>query len=167
MKKFFWIQLIIAGSLLSTSAIAADENGSLEQTMLSIHNALRAKHSAPPVEWDSTLADFALKHAQQCGFNHSGGPYGENWAAGYATPKAAVQGWYDEGKNYDYSAATFSYDTAHFTQVVWVGTKKIGCANVPCKTEDGNTADFLVCEYDPAGNYTNEGYFEKNVLPLK
>lgn len=41
-------------------------------------------------------------------FKHSGGPYGENLAAGYPTPEAAVKAWYDENTQYDYAAGQFS-----------------------------------------------------------
>lgn len=48
----------------------------------------------------------------------------------------------------------------HFTQVVWKDTKEVGIG----LATDGNTV-FVVGQYLPAGNITNAGYFEKNVLP--
>uniref|UniRef100_A0AAY4E7Z0 SCP domain-containing protein n=1 Tax=Denticeps clupeoides TaxID=299321 RepID=A0AAY4E7Z0_9TELE len=48
----------------------------------------------------------------------------------------------------------------HFTQVVWKDTTEVGvgCAVV------GNCV-FVVGQYSPPGNISNEGCFEKNVLP--
>lgn len=41
--------------------------------------------------------------------------------------------------------------TGHFTQVVWKGTKQLGCATVPCSS--GTAAPyFTVCNYLPRGN---------------
>lgn len=48
----------------------------------------------------------------------------------------------------------------HFTQVVWKGSKEVGVG----LATDGKTV-FVVGQYQPAGNISNPGYFEKNVLP--
>lgn len=48
----------------------------------------------------------------------------------------------------------------HFTQVVWKSTTEVGVGLAMV----GN-AVFVVGQYSPAGNISNEGYFEKNVLP--
>lgn len=52
----------------------------------------------------------------------------------------------------------FDLKTAHFTQMVWKGTKEIGCHNHKCPE-----GYYLVCEYRPAGNI--KGAFKKNVKP--
>lgn len=49
----------------------------------------------------------------------------------------------------------------HFTQVVWKASTEVGVGIAMV----GN-AVFVVGQYSPAGNISNEGYFEKNVLPL-
>ena len=69
----------------------------------------------------------------------------------------ATQAWYDEIDDYDYENPGFSFGTGHFTQVVWKGTQKLGCAEV---------GQFTTCRYEPPGNITNPGYFEANVKPL-
>uniref|UniRef100_A0A8C1D8N7 SCP domain-containing protein n=1 Tax=Cyprinus carpio carpio TaxID=630221 RepID=A0A8C1D8N7_CYPCA len=51
------------------------------------------------------------------------------------------------------------YDS-HFTQVVWKDTNEVGVG----LATDGNTT-FVVGQYLPAGNISNAGYFERNVLP--
>jgi hypothetical protein len=38
----------------------------------------------------------------------------------------ATRSWYDEIKDYDFKNPKFSEETAHFTQVVWKETEKLG-----------------------------------------
>ena len=60
------------------------------------------------------------------------GSYGENLAKGYGDWKSAITAWYDEVSDYDYSNPGFSSSTGHFTQLVWVGTTKLGCGVADC-----------------------------------
>lgn len=130
------------------------------------HNRLRARHCAAPLAWSAKLADVAQRWANTlrdrgCMFGHSGGSFGENLAAGTIgtlDPAAVVQMWYDEIAHYRFPDGGFSMKTGHFTQVVWRGSRRVGCGHSQCKG-----MDILVCEYDPAGNW--EGQYRDNVLP--
>lgn len=51
----------------------------------------------------------------------------------------------------------------HFTAMVWKSTKKLGVGKATAS--DGSS--FVVARYFPAGNITNQGHFENNVLPAK
>lgn len=115
------------------------------------------------MSWNLTLSTYAETYldTQQCNFAHSGGPYGENIAIGYATPRAAITAWYNEYVDYDYAAGEYSAATGHFTQVVWKASTQLGCALYPCSAPWGG--GFLVCEYYPRGNII--GYFIENVSP--
>lgn len=70
------------------------------QAVLDLHNTLRARHQAPPLEWDATVASVAQAYANRCRFAHNSNlrqlGYGENLALGYSSYTAAVQAWYDE-----------------------------------------------------------------------
>ncbi|XP_062930245.1 uncharacterized protein LOC134360095 [Mobula hypostoma] len=77
------------------------------------------------------------------------------------TGKDPVDAWYEEIKDYDYNNPGFSSETGHFTQLLWKDTTEMAIAY----SVSGQTA-IAVAHYSPAGNITNEGYFEKNVLPL-
>ncbi|KAI9631294.1 hypothetical protein KEM48_014536 [Puccinia striiformis f. sp. tritici PST-130] len=46
------------------------------------HNEIRARYSTPPLKWSSKLEASAQVWADRCVFEHSGGPFGENIAAG-------------------------------------------------------------------------------------
>lgn len=130
-------------------------------SILDAHNTKRALHSAGELSWDKTLYEYAQNYADKydCSgtLTHSGGQYGENLAVGYSSGPSALDAWYNEGNNYDYSAASV-YD--HFTQVVWKSTTKLGCAYTNCKAE--NWGLYVICSYDPAGNVVGE--IAQNVL---
>ncbi|KAG0677129.1 hypothetical protein C6P41_002201 [Kluyveromyces marxianus] len=131
--------------------------------ILDLHNSLRAKHSAGPLQWDSNLAskaqDYANTYVCDGQLKHSTLPYGENLALGYNTT-AATMAWYDEYKLYDFSNGQFSTQTGHFTQLVWKNSTKLGCAYLICGKYYGQ---YTICEYDPPGNIV--GQFQQNVLP--
>lgn len=164
MKKNLIIS-VISISLLPIASIAYNASEDLKQEILETHNAFRAKHRAPALQWDNELANYAYRHASQCQFEHTHGPYGENLAAGYATAEDALTAWYNEVQHYSYSNPHFSMSTGHFTQLVWKSTTKVGCALVPCNGSHGTPGQYLVCEYSPAGNLIAPGYFSQNVLP--
>ncbi|KAJ3860063.1 CAP domain-containing protein, partial [Lentinula novae-zelandiae] len=50
---------------------------------------------------------------------------------------------------------TFSSSTGHFTQVVWKSTTSVACAIATCNFL-GNGTGYLVCRYDPPGNYLGQ-----------
>ena len=72
---------------------------------------------------------------------------------------AVVGMWYDELKKFSFRSGGFSMKTGHFTQVVWRGTRRVGCGKSQC-----NGLDVWICQYDPPGNV--EGQYRENVLPL-
>ncbi len=45
-------------------------------------------------------------------------------------------------------------DVAHYTQIVWRNTQRIGCAMASTATDD-----YLVCRYSPAGNVVGQRAF--------
>jgi uncharacterized protein YkwD len=147
-------------------ARARPDRGIDPRALVEAHNRVRAKHCAPPLGWSQPLAASAARWAatlrdRGCLFGHSGGPHGENLAAGTTgtLDAAAVVGmWYDEVKRYSFASGGFSTKTGHFTQVVWRGTRLLGCGRSQCRG-----LDIWICQYDPPGNV--EGQYRENVLP--
>lgn len=92
---------------------------------------------------------------------------GQNLAYVYSSQGKNVTGeqivsmWYDEIKDYNFNKATFTSNTGHFTQVVWVGTQEVGVGI--SSTPDGKV--FVVANYLPAGNMM--GQFAENVKPAQ
>lgn len=144
---------------------SSDDSGSAKgptefaQLMLDIHNKLRSKHSLPALQWDDTIAQYAEDYASKfdCSMNlvHSGGKYGENLAVGYSSGPAAVEAWYEEGKEWNYQSTALN----HFTQVIWKGASKLGCAVKACQGQGHGY--YVTCNYD-TGNVI--GQSAANVL---
>lgn len=158
------IILAAAASLLVTACSSIAMPTQSQPHALALHNTLRSKHHAPAMQWDENLARYAARHAAQCEFRHSDGRYGENIAAGFSTTAEAIQAWYNEKNVYSYEHPGFSKKTGHFTQMVWKSSTKLGCAKAVCNGANGTPGEFLVCEYSPAGNIVNAGYFARNVV---
>ena len=51
---------------------------------------------------------------------------GENIAFGQSDMAAAIKAWYDEVDAYTYQAS-FDYNAGYYTQIVWAGTRYLGC----------------------------------------
>jgi len=140
------------------------------RSALGYHNDFRAKHQVGALSWDSTIEEAAMGWANYlaqdgCRLTHNrDDPYGENLFAGPSDMEEAVQGWYDEVEDYDFNNQGFSGSTGHFTQVVWKGTERLGCAISTCP-EGGPSPGrkIYVCQYSPPGNVNNR--FEENVFP--
>ena len=106
----------------------------------------------------------------KCPNNHASDNLpGENFYFGPGDPNdagkaaaAAAGFWWGERKNYSVSNPVFkggnckSGETCivngHFTQLVWSGTREIGCASNTC-TIGGQTSTLWSCKYFPAGNF--------------
>jgi len=130
--------------------------------MIAAHNFYRSEHNASALVWNDTSARFGSAWAGKCVFKHTGGPTGENLAAGYANATASVDGWGTERESYDWSKPGFGEKTGHFTQLVWRNTTSVGCGVAACNGKDGTPGYYVVCEYYPAGNIVGSEGKEKN-----
>jgi len=161
-------------AILIFSAVAQSaEIDRFREAVIRSHNELRAVHQAPPLILDKVLTKYAQEWADRLAatgqFVHSGGPYGENLAYygssssidGVVAGLDAVTDWGRESTGYRYGSG-FSSATGHFTQMVWVGTSRLGCGMARGRRSSMNTV-YIVCNYDPPGNF--EGEFRRNVLP--
>ncbi|XP_051513474.1 uncharacterized protein glipr2 isoform X2 [Myxocyprinus asiaticus] len=149
---------------------SSSKDSSFENEFLQTHNAYRKNHGASPLNINKNLSRSAQEWAEHLlsirTLKHSNGEYGENvyyaWSSATKklTGREAVESWYSEIKDYNFSRPGFSSKTGHFTQVVWKDTEELGVG----LATDGKTT-FVVGQYLPAGNISNAGYFERNVLP--
>ncbi|MFZ9395278.1 MAG: CAP family protein [Erythrobacter sp.] len=164
------IPFAIAAMMLAGAA-AAYGDGATERPanrfaaeLLDAHNAEREEFGAPPLRWSPKLARAAqgwaetlaaegrMRHAS----NDERGGAGENlWmgSAGAYPARFMVGAFVEERQHF--RAGTFPHisatgkwrDVGHYTQVVWPGTRELGCAIARNRSDD-----FLVCRYWPAGN---------------
>ncbi|KAF2134048.1 PR-1-like protein [Dothidotthia symphoricarpi CBS 119687] len=142
------------------------DDADFRDAILNGTNTYRKQHNATDLVWNDTLAEYANEWSQDCKFDHSNGPYGENLASGFPSASEAIVGWGEERVNYDFEKGDFSMDAGHFTQLVWKSTTQVGCSRTECNGgEDGGKGDapgwYVVCEYSPSGNVIGE--FVENV----
>ncbi|XP_048860832.1 Golgi-associated plant pathogenesis-related protein 1-like [Brienomyrus brachyistius] len=145
-------------------------DATFKQEFLDAHNTYRRKHGAPDLTTSAKLCSSAQKWADHLlttkNLEHSDTNYGENLYYSWSSAQKklagneAVDSWYNEIKDYNFSNPGFSSEAGHFTQVVWKGSKEVGVG----LATDGNYF-FVVGQYNPAGNMTSDGCFEENVHP--
>ncbi|GFN15680.1 putative extracellular SCP domain protein Pry1 [Aspergillus tubingensis] len=113
-----------------------------QSSILDVSNTYRKAHNASNLIWNTTLTQYALNWAQECKWQHSNGPYGENLAFGYPNVSSAVAAWGDEVQKCNFQEPTgFTEETGHFTQLVWRETREVGCAAVDCGYNTTNTTN--------------------------
>lgn len=145
-----------------------DLTSNMEVRALAAQNRERAVFGAPPLYWNTPLAEsarvWADKLAASGKFEHAPekltNPEGENlWAGskGYFAVEGMVGAWIREkryfkpGKFPENSTTGRVEDIGHYTQLVWGRTRQVGCA-----LAKGEHDDFFVCRYREAGNYIGE-----------
>jgi len=143
----------------------------LKEHCLKNHNNYRQQYeNTPSLEWDETLAKEA--HDWACQLAKLGsvkrGSKGENIYTLVTSDvidlkdvcKKATEAWYSERCDYDLKRHKKHGVTAHFTQLIWRSTEKVG-ASATTITYKGMTKTFFVARYFPAGN--TPGMFKENV----
>lgn len=153
----------------------------LRAVMLDMHNCERALVGVAALEWDEALAADAARYAaeiaQSGAFRHSPRgsraiPSGENLWMGprrlygyhvmvgtFADEKKLFR---VEGKLPDLSTSGRWQDVGHYTQMIWRGTRKVGCA-----LGEGANYDYLVCRYFPAGNAFGQGPLDGDAATIE
>lgn len=135
-----------------------------EKTMLAIHNAMRAKYGAAPLEWAPGMAVGAAAWAgimaQTGRVEHSPregrGTDRENLARAPLNYSDAqiIDGWVKEEA--EFVPGTFPNvcksggiceGVLHIAQMIWPTTIRIGCGKAV-----GNGGQYVVCRYGPGGN---------------
>lgn len=132
--------------------------------LLADQNAERASKGETPMTWSQDLAQqaqsWADKLAREDRMYHSDRATrrgaGENlWtgSAGYYDADDMIGGFLSEKKHFrpgtfpQVSSTGRWEDVGHYTQIIWPGTREVGCAMA-----SNQRHDFLVCRYFPAGN---------------
>ena len=159
--------LVSATALLVSVPAAAQQAdaaaGSLAERLLDAHNRERAAVGAPPLAWDAKLAAdaasygpalAALRHLVHSPRESRPGER-ENLAMawhGTLSAEQLVGMWSREkllltpGMFPNVSRTERWEDVAHYTQMVWPTTTRVGCAIFAADW------DYLICRYSPPGN---------------
>jgi hypothetical protein len=162
--------------LFNAYALAASEssmtNSQIEEVLLA-HNTAREKLGIRDLTWNAVLGGVAQDFADKCEWNHNPNrqseyasrisswtspSVGENIAATSSGRKSVgmiVNMWIDESLYWKYpNQCDKGKVCGHYTQVIWSSTAQVGCGIAKCASLGGiRNADFLVCDYTPAGNY--------------
>ena len=165
-RRFIVAGAVIAGLFASSVANAAAPSFAAQfpARVLAAHNAARAQAGMPALAWDPALGLSAAAYAQQMAltnrFEHSNRRarrgVGENlWMGtrGAFSIERMVSDWASERRMF--RAGVFPSvtrtanwaDVAHYTQIIWPTTTRVGCA-----LASNGRSDYLVCHYSPAGN---------------
>lgn len=143
-------------------AVAAPAQAPIERDMLAAHNELRTKVGVPALVWSKELESAAKQWAEKLrssgDFRHTpGSRYGQNLfevRGSAASPRQVVENWAEESQNFDARANTCRGVCGHYTQIVWRGTRQVGCA-----VARNAQREIWVCNYDPPGNVTGQRPF--------
>lgn len=163
---------MLAAAPAATQPLPPGATGELAARLLAAHNKERAAVGAPPLEWDQTLADHAasygpvlarLHHLVHSPRDERPGER-ENLAMawhGTMSPEELVGLWSKERLllepgSYLFPGASRTgnwEDIAHYTQMVWPTTTRVGCAIYSADW------DYLICRYSPPGNKDGKPIF--------
>ena len=169
-------------SLAASSPAAAQAqqgaSGALAARLLSAHNHERALVGHRPLEWDPQLASAAASYgpalARLRQLVHSPREtrpgQRENLAMaprGSLSAEQLVQLWSREklilrpGLFPAVSSTGRWEDVAHYTQMVWPTTTRVGCAVFAADN------DYLICRYSPPGNVDGKPVFAGKTLAAR
>lgn len=151
---------VLLSLLIATPALAAADD--YAPRWLAAHNQERAQLSMAPLRWSARLAaeakSWADLLARRGTFEHAAerDGAGENlwWGtSGFFAADDMIGAFLAEKRNFragrfpDVSRDGNWAAVGHYSQIIWPGTREVGCA-----LAQGNGRDVLVCRYWPAGN---------------
>jgi hypothetical protein len=159
------------GATIRTAAPDTDrpqDFANLPARLLALHNRERAPLNIAPLSWDDRLAAAAATYGPQLErlgrLAHSPAEsrpgQGENlWmgTSGAFSLEEMVGSWAAEKSLFrpgifpDVSRNGHWADVAHYTQMIWRGTTRVGCA-----LHRAHRNDLLICRYAPPGNVVGQ-----------
>ncbi|XP_029214261.2 Golgi-associated plant pathogenesis-related protein 1-like isoform X1 [Acropora millepora] len=141
-----------------------------QKECINVHNKYRANHGAKPLVFDQKLANEAqalidkgvFKHSDWVKLKKKGAAFA--WGSLFPTFTAVIKSWHDEGFYYDYQKGAPKKPTQivdHFEQIMWKGTRKIGCARGGFYGEP-----WYVAHYDQAPDISKDSAIDNIQKPM-
>lgn len=142
-------------------AVGRDPGGLME-AVLAVHNEVRGAANLPRLNWSDVLARRAAQWAaylaarQLVAHSETNMAEGENiWVgtAGAFSYELMLRDWADEARffragRFPHISTTGNWeDVGHYSQMIWRGSRHVGCA-----VATGDGWDYLVCRYDVQAN---------------
>ena len=157
-----------SSAVTPANSAASAPSADLARRLLELHNRERALAGATPLEWDAGLAGAAadygaalaragrltpspLARRPRQGENLSIGPHGTSSVEQMVERWVAEKRLFKPGYFPDVSQTGEWRDVAHYTQMIWPGTSRVGCA-----VATAPAGDVLVCYYAPTGNVVGQ-----------
>ncbi|KAK6013904.1 SCP-like protein [Ostertagia ostertagi] len=145
--------------------------GQAKDKLITKGNAPKAARMRKMV-YDCRVEASAMRHAKKCKYGHSDGSerpdLGESvWAISYnrmdkaQSAEMSCDDWFGElakngvGRENVLTKKLFYRPNKQIFQMVWQNTYKLGCAVEWCPT-----MTFVVCQYNPPGNYLGQLIYE-------
>lgn len=149
---------------VGTPSAGSRAEGQTRQSLLAAHNEERGLLGIAPLRWNKVLEREAQEWAQYLAWRdtlqHSSyeqrNGTGENlWVGtrGFYSPREMFEAF--TRKKHEFKPGVFPdvsrtgnwADVGHYSQLIWPGTREVGCAIM-----NNARLDYLVCRYWPAGN---------------
>jgi len=160
-------KILLTCTLLALVATVAGLDTCRAKLLLRLHNIERACIGLKRLQWDDSLAAAAqtwANHLASTGnLEHSGTPgVGENIANAitHANVVSSMFRMWSSEKSSFTNANPFpdvSIDggpVGQYTQIIWAATDFVGCG-----VAKDSSSSYLVCQYQPAGNYIGQYVF--------
>jgi uncharacterized protein YkwD len=157
----FFVLLSLGG--FSQNSYSIYNDSSFKENMLAVQNKYRSELGVPGLAWNDSLAKESLKWAEHLTdintMKHSETTAGENIASGLNVDYVTLVdiSWGKEKSDFVYGAfpncskSNNWQHVGHYTQMIWKNTTEVGCAIAKKKEKM-----FLVCRYNPPGNFMGE-----------
>lgn len=177
--RFLAAAIAVAGATAASAQSMQPQGatGEIAARILAAHNRERALVGSPPLQWDAQLAAHAASYGPALAslrrLVHSPreGRPGERenlvmaWH-GTLSPEAMIDLWTREKRmlmpgSYRFPAVSRTgewEDVAHYTQMVWPTTTRVGCAIYAADW------DYLICRYSPPGNIDGKPIYASATL---
>ena len=161
LKRGLWL-ITLAATAWPQSAHRVPDPPRWADEILQAHNSIRRRLNLPPLVWSDKVAAVAQQWAETLlernQFVHRPKSiFGENLFkidGARSSPTQVVSAWASEARNYDYASNRCTGVCGHYTQIVWRGTRELGCGLAP-----GPSREIWVCDYTPPGNVTGRRPF--------
>jgi len=151
-------------ALAAASTLIIPPETAVGMRIVAIHNQVRAAAGVRPIYWDASLAAAADRYAAELArtgrWGHSSSAsrpgQGENLWMGtrgafgvdeMVAAWASEGRWFRRGRFPQVSAAGRWEQVGHYSQMIWPGSVRVGCA-----IRSSLRSDYLVCRYSPAVN---------------
>ena len=159
MKVFLGIMMLLCFNATGQKVFELSQNDI--NSFVAEHNVWRKEVQAAPLKWSNAIQkkaeDYAKKMATSGRFEHSNCNYGENlyWFSGQTFfPSDATDSWGSEKSLYRPGTKisnTNYQDFGHYTQMIWHNTTEVGCG-----VAQSSHGTYVVCQYNPPGNFIGE-----------